>query len=148
MATTRDLRRFKMYLADTGLFTSLMFKDRDFTENSIYEKLLSDTLSVNLGYLYENMAAQILAASGNELYYYTFLNEKTKHNYEIDFLLARKNKICPLELKSSGYRTHASLDAFTAKYSDRILERYLVYTKDFRKEEDIICLPIYMLPFL
>ena len=81
------------------------------------------------------MAAQILAASGNELYYYTFLNEKTKHNYEIDFLLARKNKICPLELKSSGYRTHASLDAFTAKYSDRILERYLVYTKDFRKEE-------------
>nr|WP_296459354.1 AAA family ATPase [uncultured Acetatifactor sp.] len=148
MATTRDLRRFKMYLADTGLFTSLMFKDRDFTENSIYEKLLSDTLSVNLGYLYENMAAQILTASGNELYYYTFLNEKTKHNYEIDFLLARKNKICPLELKSSGYRTHASLDAFTAKYSDRILERYLVYTKDFRKEEDIICLPIYMLPFL
>ena len=76
------------------------------------------------------------------------MNEKTKHNYEIDFLLARKNKICPLELKSSGYRTHASLDAFTAKYSDRILERYLVYTKDFRKEEDIICLPIYMLPFL
>lgn len=147
-AGSRDLRRFKMFLADTGLFVTLLFKDRDFTENIIYEKLLSDTLSVNLGYLYENIAAQILAANGNELYYYTFLNEKTKHNYEIDFLLARKNKICPMEIKSSGYKTHSSLDAFTAKYSGRILERYLVYTKDLKKEEDIICTPIYMMPFL
>lgn len=147
-AGSRDLRRFKMFLADTGLFVTLLFKDRDFTENIIYGKLLSDTLSVNLGYLYENIAAQILAANGNELYYYTFLNEKTKHNYEIDFLLARKNKICPMEIKSSGYKTHSSLDAFTAKYSGRILERYLVYTKDLKKEEDIICTPIYMMPFL
>lgn len=148
MAGSKDLRRFKMFLADTGLLTTLMFKDEDFTENIIYEKLLTDTLSANLGYLYENMAAQILASNGNELYYYTFLNEKTRHNYEIDFLLARKNKICPMEIKSSGYKTHASLDAFTAKYSDRILERYLVYTRDFRKDEDILCLPVYMLPFL
>lgn len=148
MAGSRDLRRFKMFLADTGLFVTLLFKDRDFTENIIYEKLLSDMLSVNLGYLYENIAAQILAANGNELYYYTFLNEKTKHNYEINFLLARKNKICPMEIKSSGYKTHSSLDAFTAKYSGRILERYLVYTKDLKKEEDIICTPIYMMPFL
>ena len=148
IAGSKDLRRFKMFLADTGLFTTLMFKDGDFTENIIYEKLLTDTLSANLGYLYENMAAQILASNGNELYYYTFLNEKTRHNYEIDFLLARKNKICPMEIKSSGYKTHASLDAFTAKYSDRILERYLVYTRDFRKDEDILCLPVYMLPFL
>lgn len=148
MAGNKDLRRFKMFLADTGLFTTLLFKDRDFTENVIYDKLLNDKLGTNLGYLYENAAAQILAANGNELYYYTFLNEKTKHNYEIDFLLAKKNKICPIEVKSSGYKTHASLDAFTKKFSDRILERYLVYTKDLKKEEDIICLPIYMLPFL
>lgn len=148
MSNSKDLTRFKMFLCDTGLFTTLMFKDRDFTENVIYEKLLNDKLGANLGYLYENVVAQILAANGNELFYYTFLNETSKHNYEIDFIIARKNKICPLEVKSSGYKAHASLDVFREKFSDRILHRYLIYTKDFRKEKDIICLPVYMVMFL
>lgn len=148
MSNNKDLTKFKLFLCDTGLFTTLMFKDKDFTENIIYEKLLNDKLSANLGYLYENVVAQILAANGNELFYHTFMNETSRHNYEIDFLLARKNKVCPLEIKSSGYKTHTSLDAFQKKFSDRILQRYLVYTKDLKKEEDIICLPVYMTYFL
>lgn len=148
MTNSKDLSKFKLYLADTGLFTTLAFKDKDFTENIIYDKLLNDKLSSNLGYLYENVIAQTLTANGNALFYHTFLNEKSRHNYEIDFLLARKNKICPIEVKSSGYKTHASLDAFTEKFSDRILQRYLIYTKDLRKEKDIICLPVYMASFL
>lgn len=148
MSNNKDLTKFKLFLCDTGLFVTLMFKDRDFTENVIYEKLLNDKLSTNLGYLYENAVAQILTANGNELFYHTFMNETSRHNYEIDFLLARKNKVCPLEIKSSGYRTHASLDAFTEKFSDRILKRYLVYTKDLKKEKDIVCLPFYMMQFL
>lgn len=76
------------------------------------------------------------------------MNKSSKHNYEIDFILARKNKIVPLEVKSSGYRTHKSLDVFTEKFSNRISERYLVYTKDMSKEQDIFCIPIYMVPFL
>ena len=95
-----------------------MFKDKDFTENEIYEKLLNDKLSVNLGYLYENIVAQCLAANGNELFYHTIMNTQSKHNYEIDFILAKKNKIVPLEVKSSGYKTHKSLDVFTEKYSN------------------------------
>lgn len=148
MANSKDLNKFKLYLADTGLFTTLAFKDKDFTENIIYDKLLNDKLSSNLGYLYENAIAQTLTVNGNALFYHTFLNEKSRHNYEIDFLLARKNKICPIEVKSSGYKTHASLDAFTEKFSDRILQRYLIYTKDLRKGKDIICLPVYMASFL
>lgn len=148
MSNTKDISRFKLFLCDTGLFVTLMFKDKEFTENIIYEKLLSDRLSANLGYLYENVAAQILAVNGNELFYYTMLNETSRHNYEIDFLVARKNKICPLEIKSSGYKTHKSLDVFTEKFSDRILQRYLIYTKDMNKIGDIICLPVYMVPFL
>ncbi len=107
-----------------------------------------DELSTNLGYLDENVVAQILAANGNELFYYTFANPISKHNYEIDFLLARKNKLCPIEIKSSGYKTHKLLDAFSQKYSDRILWKYLVYTKDLCKDQDIICLPVYMAQFL
>ena len=148
MANTKDLSRFKLFLNDTGLFVTLMFKDKDFTENEIYQKLLNDKLSVNLGYLYENIVAQCFAANGNELFYHTIMNQNSKHNYEIDFILARKNKIVPIEIKSSGYKTHKSLDVFTEKYSGRILRRYLVYTKDLSKDEDIFCIPVYMVPFL
>ena len=148
MSNHKDLGKFKLFLADTGLFTTLVFKDKDFTENSIYEKLLSDKLSVNLGYLYENIVAQMLTAKGNELFYYTFMNEKTRHNYEIDFILTRNNKICPIEVKSSGYKTHASLDKFSEKYSGRIAEKYLVYTKDLQKDKDVLMLPVYMVPFI
>jgi len=148
LANAKDLRRFKLFLADTGLLTTLIFKDKDFTENIIYEKLLSDKLTVNLGYVYENVVAQILTANGHALYYYTFLNEKTSHNYEIDFLLSKKNKICPIEVKSSGYNTHKSLDVFCEKFSARILDKYLIYTKDLRKDADILMMPVYMLPFL
>lgn len=148
MSNAKDILRFKLFLCDTGLFTTLMFKDREFTENIIYEKLLSDKLSANLGYLYENVVAQILAANGNELFYYTMMNPVSRHNYEIDFIIARKNKICPLEVKSSGYKTHKSLDVFTEKFSERIQNRYLIYTKDMKKDKDIFCIPVYMVPFL
>ena len=148
MSANKDLTKFKMFVCDTGLFTTLMFKDRDFTENEIYEKLLNDKLSADLGYLYENVIAQILAANGNELFYHTFMNEESRHNYEIDFLLARKNKICPIEVRSSGYKSHTSIDRFYEKFSDRVLWKYLIYTKDYAKEQDIICLPVYMTPFI
>ncbi len=148
MANSKDLSKFKLFLADTGLFTTLAFKDKDFTENVIYEKLLNDKLSANLGYLYENIVAQMLTAAGNELYYHAFRNKETHHNHEIDFLISRKNKICPIEVKSSGYKTHSSLDRFIEKYSGRILNKYLVYTKDLRKDKDVLMMPVYMVPFL
>lgn len=148
MSLHKDIDRYKLFLCDTGLFVTLAFKDRDFTENIIYEKLLSDKLSVDLGYIYENVVAQMLRSSGNELYYYTFPSDTSNHNYEVDFLVAKKNKICPIEVKSSSYKRHISLDAFSEKFSGRILEKYIVYTKDLRKEGDILYLPVYMVPFL
>lgn len=148
MSLSLDISKYKMYVADTGLFITLAFKDKDFTENIIYQKLMSDKLDANLGYVYENMVAQILTASGNKLFYYTFPTETGKHNYEIDFLLSRGNKICPIEVKSSGYKRHASLDAFCQKFSSRVLQRYLIYTKDFQKDEQTLFLPVYLTQFL
>ena len=97
---------------------------------------------------WQNRFAQILKANGNSLFYYTFLDEKSRHNFEIDFLLAWNNKVCPIEIKSSGYKTHASLDAFSEKYSSRILNKYLVYTKDLGKDKDVFSVPVYMTMFL
>ena len=148
LANNKDLTKFKMFVCDTGLFTTLMFKDSDFTENTIYERLLNDSLSANLGYLYENVVAQVLTANGNELFYHTIQNEVSRHSYEIDFLITRKNKICPLEVKSSNYKSHKSIDVFCEKYSSRVLYKYLVYTKDFSKDEDIFCLPVYYCQFI
>jgi hypothetical protein len=147
MSLNKDLRRYKLFLADTGLFVTLCFWDKRYTDNVIYDKLLSDKLVANLGYVYENLVAQMLTAAGNELYYYTFPKDE-KHNYEVDFLLSKGNKICPIEVKSSGYKSHTSLDAFCKKYSSRIAERFLVYTKDLRFDTDVVLLPVYMLPFL
>ena len=148
MSLHEDINRYKIFLGDTGLFTTLVFLDKDFIDNIIYEKLLSDKLDTDLGYLYENMVAQMLYATGNKLFYYTFPKENSTHNYEIDFLIAKNNKVCPIEVKSSGYKTHASLDAFASKFSSKIGQKYLIYTKDLRKEKDIIYLPIYMTMFL
>ena len=106
-------------------------------------KLDVEKLEANLGYVYENLVAQMLRSSGNELFYHTF-PASGNHNYEIDFLLSRGNKLCPIEVKSSGYKTHKSLDEFCKKYASRIGERFLVYTKDYTKDGATTCLPVYM----
>ena len=147
MSLTKELSKYKIFCADTGLFVTLAFWDKDYTENDIYQKLLNDKLSTNLGYIYENMIAQMLAASGNKLFYYTWPRDAT-HNYEIDFLLSKGSKLYPIEVKSSGYSTHKSLDAFCEKYSSRVGERYLIYTKDFRKDGQTTLLPVFMTMFL
>ena len=147
MSLTKDISKYKIYCADTGLFVTLAFWDKDHTENVIYQKLLNDKLGTNLGYVYENAIAQMLTASDNKLFYYTWAKDAT-HNYEIDFLLSHGAKIHPIEVKSSGYNTHKSLDMFCEKYSSRVDKRYLIYTKDFRKDGATTLLPVFMTMFL
>ena len=147
MSLTKDISKYKIFCADTGLFVTLAFWDKDYTENVIYQKLLNDKLSTNLGYVYENMIAQMLATSGNKLFYYTWPKDET-HNYEIDFLLSHGTKLQPVEVKSSGYNTHKSLDVFCEKYAHIVERRYLIYTKDLKTDKGTILLPVYMTPFL
>ena len=147
MSLTNNISKFKIFCADTGLFVTLAFWDKDHTENVIYQKLLNDKLSTNLGYVYENVIAQTLAASGNKLFYYTWPKDDT-HNYEIDFLLSRGAKLHPIEVKSSGYKTHKSLDVFCEKYSHVVERRYLIYTKDLKRDMETLLLPVYMTQFL
>ena len=109
---------------------------------------MSDKLSSDMGYAYENLVAQMLTASGNKLFYYTFPHATSHKNYEVDFLLSRGKKIYPIEVKSSGYNSHKSLDEFCQKFSERIDRRYLAYTKDLKKDGQTLLLPIYMVPLL
>lgn len=148
LALTKDNEYFKMYVGDTGLFITLAFKDKGFTDNVIYDKLLNDKLSTNLGYVYENMIAQMLRATGKKLYYHTIPYGEGKKYYEVDFVTADGFKVSPVEVKSSGYKTHASLDEFCRKYSDRIQNKYLIYTKDLSRIGDVNYIPVYMTMFL
>ena len=144
LALTKNDEYFKMYASDTGLFVTLAFKDRDITENVIYDKLLSDKLGTNLGYVYENVIAQMLKATGKNLFYHTIPYAEGKKYYEIDFVIPDGHKISPIEVKSSGYKSHKSLDQFCIKYSDRIMNKYVIYTKDYKRENGIDYIPVYM----
>lgn len=148
MSLEKDINRYKLFLSDVGLFITLIFKDKDFTENIIYNKLLSNKLDTNLGYVYENVVAQMLMAKGNNLFYYTMNSDNSNHLYEIDFLFSKGNKICPIEVKSGNYRSHKSLDLFCDKFSNRIKDKYVVHTKDYKSENGIQYIPIYMIPFI
>lgn len=148
LALTKNEEYFKMYASDTGLFVTLAFMDRDITENVIYDKLLSDKLSTNLGYVYENVVAQMLRATGKNLFYHTIPYAEGKKYYEVDFVIADKHKVSPIEVKSSGYKTHKSLDEFCNKFSERILNKYVIYTKDYKWENGINYIPVYMTMFL
>lgn len=77
-----------------------------------------------------------------------FLGYQNVNKEEIDFLTSVKDKICPLEVKSGNYRTHKSLDAFCNKFSNRIGSKYVVHTKDYKWENGIYYIPMYMVPFL
>ena len=148
LSGTKDLDSYKMYISDTGLFITLLFIDRPAVENELYAKLLSDKLPANLGYLYENAAAQIIASAGRELYYHTWEKPKSTHYYEVDFLLASKTKTVPIEVKSSDAGKHESITVFQKKYSKQVADQILLSQKDIGNIEKLKLYPIYMLPFI
>lgn len=148
LSLTKDLSSYKLYIADTGLFVTLMFIDRPATENEIYAKLLADKLPANLGYLYENLVAQMITSTGRELYYHTWEKKGSTHYYEIDFLISNGSKVSAIEVKSAGAGKHESLLEFRKKYSKNIKNSYIVSQKDKDKKEELKFMPVYLTPFL
>ena len=148
LSQSRDDDTFKLYLADTGLFTTMIFKSSGKTNENIYMKLLSDSLPADLGYLYENAVAQMMNASDIDLYYHTWKKKDNSHYYEVDFLFASNTKIVPVEVKSSGIGKHESIMEFQKKYSRYVEKEILLSQKDIGNIEMLKLYPIYMLPFI
>lgn len=148
LAQTKADDTFKLYLSDIGLFTTMIFKASPKTDESIYSKLLGDKLSADLGYLYENAVAQMITATGRSAYYHTWEKENSTHYYEVDFLLQDKDKLLPLEVKSSATKKHESIDVFCKKYSQYVSQAILLSQKDVGKDNNLNLKPIYMLPFI
>lgn len=148
LSLTKDLESYKLYIADIGLFVTLIFIDRPVTENDLYAKLLSDKLPANLGYLYENLVAQMLTATGRELYYHTWEKEGSSQYYEIDFLVSEGIKVSAIEVKSSGTGKHESLTEFSRKYAKNIRDCIIISQKDADRKGGVTYLPVYLAPFL
>ena len=142
-----DRSNFKLYMGDTGLLVSQLIREGEETED-IYRALIYDKLSSNLGMIFENIVAQMLKAGGRELFFheYKYVPEgtETEKKYEIDFLIVKNKKICPIEVKSSGYTSHKSFDYFIDKYPIKVQERYIIYTKDLKFTDGITYIPAYM----
>lgn len=149
LALSADHSTQKCYMADTGLLVTQTFMDKAFTENGLYRAILFDKLSINEGMIMENVVAQMLRTNGHKLYFYSRTDATNRKNdMEIDFLITEGNKICPIEVKSNNYVSHSSLDKFRDKFSSKIGNSYILYSKDVIVKDGIIHLPIYMAMFL
>lgn len=143
-----DRSNFKLYMGDTGLLVTQIMKNRDSTDEDLYKALVIDKLGINQGMIIENIVAQMLRASGHDLYFHEYLykaEEAVKEKkYEIDFMIVKKKKICPIEVKSSGYTSHKSFDYLIKKYQLKSEDRYIIYTKDLKYQDGITYIPLYM----
>jgi len=149
LALSSDSATQKVYMADTGLLVSHAFRDDSYMDNELYRAILLDRLNVNEGMLVENVVAQMFRAAGKRLFFYSRADAANSANrMEIDFLIAGKKKIHPVEVKSSGYRAHSSLDKFRRKFKGSVGEPYILYQKDLMEKEGVLHLPLYMGPLL
>ena len=123
----------KCYMADTGLLISHAFNLKTIMGNELYLKLALGKLELNEGMLVENVVAQMLRASGYELFFFS-KNSATsaKDRMEIDFLIPKpvitnRHNISPIEVKSGKNFTTTSLNKLRAKFAPSADCRELLY---------------------
>lgn len=149
LAMSGDYTTQKCYMGDTGLLVTQTFRDDEFTDNILYKSVLLDKLNVNEGMLMENIIAQMLRCNGHHLYFYSRVDSAKRENHmEIDFLISNHKKISPVEVKSSTYKKHSSLDKFSTRFNNKLGERFVLYPKDVMTKDGVTHLPLYMAMFL
>lgn len=149
LSMSRDNTTQKCYMGDTGLLVTQTFRDNEYTDNLLYKSVLLDKLNVNEGMLMENIVAQMLRCNGHHLFFYSRIDSANRsNNMEIDFLISDNKKISPVEVKSSAYRKHSSLDKFYSRFKNKLGERYVLYPKDVMIKDGVVHLPLYMAMFL
>ena len=150
----RDNSSMKIYLADTGLLISHTFDEESLEIDQVYNKLLLGKLEINEGMIFENIVAQMLVASGHKLYFYSNPSRNDKNQrMEIDFLISKRkvtsrHNISPIEVKSGKRYTLSSINKFKTQFAEQLDVAYVIHTNDYKEENGIIYLPVYMTPLL
>ncbi len=149
LALSSDFSTRKCYMSDTGLLVTQIFYDNKYENNNLYKDVLFDKININEGMLMENIVAQMLRTKGHKLYFYSRNDKKNRKNHmEIDFIISNNRKVIPIEVKSSSYRKHSSLDKFNNKFNKKISHSIILYQKDVMIKDEVLHLPIYMASFL
>lgn len=149
-----DRTLLKCYFCDTGLLISLAFGARGVVTNEIYQKLMFDKLEIDEGMLVENVVAQMLKASGNELFFFSnYDKEDAENRMQIDFLIQKelvtsRHNISPIEVKSSTNYTLTSINKCIKKYGQYLSTPYVLHTNDVEIKDGLTYLPLYMTPLL
>ena len=150
----RDSLTLKCYMADTGLLISLAFDENTIASEELYKKLMLGKLEINEGMLTENIVAQMLAAAGHKLYFFSsYSKESAQERMEIDFLIAKRtvtarHNISPVEVKSGNGYALSSLKKFREKYHRMLATPYVLHSADLKEEDGICFMPLYMTPLL
>ena len=145
-----DSTFYKCYMADTGLLISHSFDENGIVSEEIYKKILFDKLEYNGGMILENVVAQMLVSSGHKLYFYSNSSrDNSDDRMEIDFLISKslitnRHNISPIEVKSGKNYTLTSLNKFIKKYNNYLANPYVIHTGDYKEDNGIIYLPVYM----
>lgn len=145
-----DSTFYKCYMADTGLLISHSFDENGIVSEEIYKKVLFDKLEYNGGMILENVVAQMLVSSGHKLYFYSNSSrDNSDDRMEIDFLISKslitnRHNISPIEVKSGKNYTLTSLNKFIKKYNNYLANPYVIHTGDYKEDNGIIYLPVYM----
>ena len=149
LALNKNESAVKCYMGDTGLLVSLAFAENEITEQKVFTNIMDGKLSLNEGMLYENVIAQIIAAKGKKLYFYTrYSEEKHRNDIEIDFLLSNDSKtnyrVNPIEVKSSKNYSAVSIGKFTDIFKRKVNNPMIVHPKNLVEVEGILRIPAYM----
>ncbi len=145
LALSADYATQKCYMADTGLLVTQSLISNLLTEDEVYKAVLFDRIEINEGMIMENVVAQMLRRNGHKLYFYSRSDALNRENHmEIDFIITRNKKICPVEVKSGKRISHSSLTKFCKRFSRNIGEKYVLYPKDVMIKDDITYIPLYM----
>ena len=121
---------FKLYMSDVGLCCA--------SQNATYDDVVYENPLFNdfKGGLVENYVYTQLKANHLETYYW---NENNQN--EIDFIVRQKNKIIPIEVKSSTHNKSQSLKSFVSKHKSPYSIR--ISAKNFGIENGIKSVPLY-----
>lgn len=147
----KERTTMKCFMADTGLLISHTFDENGIMREEIYKKIMLDKLAVNFGNIMENIVAQMLTANGHALYFYTNSSrEDASSRMEIDFLVSKttvtnKHNIFPLEIKTGKNYTLSSLRKFIRKFPDQLCEPFVFHEGEFKVEDGITYMPLFML---
>lgn len=139
LKANRERRLLKLFYSDVGLLVGSYGKKSSLG-------ILDGTASMNMGGVYENVAAQELAAHGfDQLYYFT-----KRTIGELDLLVeTHDGDVLALEIKSGSYFTsHAALDKALAIREYDIDRAYVFAETNVASDHGVTYVPMYMLSLL